>query len=264
MKRILILMLVFALCLPCVMAEEIGELGPAVVQAPADPNEIGELIVATPAPVANDGVIEDAVPAAPADNSIEDATPAANNEASIEDATPAAPAAPEASGETAVLQNVVLAVPAGWSVKNRTDDTATGGSISLYLTADDGSNQMMQAQSQSIGTQENIKSILDVMGAESFLSQTLVGTMQNFGVVVENYDYVMLKGDIPCVKTTEIISLTEGNGMVSTMEELGDCAMSIVVALDGTHMVVMMLIQEGVDAAAGAEMLNVVLSPMAQ
>lgn len=257
MKRILILLLVFALCLPCGLAEEIGELAPPTVNQPSDPNEIGELGGNTTPNAATTGSEPVEESTVTVNNNEIGEEPAAVNEVVEEPAV-----APAASGETAVLQNVVLAVPAGWSVKNRTDDTATGGGISLYLTADDGSNQMLQAQSQSIGTQESIKSILDVMSAESFLSQTLVGTMQNFGVIVENYDYVMLKGDIPCVKTTEIISLTEGNGMISTMEEIGDCAMSIVVALDGTHMVVMMMIQEGADAAAGAEMMNVVLSPM--
>lgn len=245
MKRILILMLVFALCLPCVMAEEIGELPPPAVEQPDDPNEIGELGGNT-------------TPAAttPINESIEDAAPPAGSNELIEDATPAAPvAAPAASGETVALQNVVLAVPAGWSVTNRVDETASGGAIMLQVEADDGSTQMLQAQSQSIGTQEDIKSLLSVMSAESFLSQTLAGTMQNFGIIVETYDYVTLKGDVPCVRTTEIITMDGG---------VGECAVSIVVALDDTHMVVMMLVQQGLDVASGAEMMNVILTPMAQ
>lgn len=253
MKRILILLLVMMLCLPCALAEEIGELPPPTVEQPDDPNEIGELGGNT-TPNATTTVnesVEDAVPPAGGNELIEDATPAAP----AAPVAPVAPAAPAASGETAKLKNMILAVPAGWSVVSNADDTAAGGAITLQMAANDGSNQMLQAQSQAIGTEEDIKKIFAAMSAESFLSQTLMGTMQNFGIIVENYDFVTLKGDVPCVRTTEIINMNS---------EVGECAVSIVVALDDTHMVVMMLVQQGVDAASGAEMMNVILSPMAQ
>lgn len=255
MKRFVALLLAMLLCVSCVLAEEIGELGPATVQAPTDPNEIGELIVATPAPVANDGIIEDAVPTAPADNMIEDATPAVMGGV-IEDNTPAEPiekvAEPlTASGETVTMKNVVLAVPAGWSVVSNTDDTASGGAIMLQMGANDGSNQMLQAQSQSIGTEENVKMIISSLGEEAFLSQTLIGTMQGFGVVIEEYEFAHFIGDLPCVRASENVNL---GGVEYTM--------SMAVMLDGTHMVVIMLMLEGSDAAADMEALNVFMSPM--
>lgn len=248
MKRILILLLVFALCLPCGLAEEIGELAPPTVNQPSDPNEIGELGGGTTPNAATTGSEPVEESTVTVNNNEIGEEPAAVNEVVEEPAV-----APTASGETVAMKNVILAVPAGWSVVSNTDDTANGGAITLQMTADDGSNKMLQGQSQSIGTQENVDLAVTTLGKEGLLSQTLLGTMQGMGIVIEEYDYVEYNGGIACVKASENVTMS-----------VGECAMSVAVLLDGTHMVVVMMVLQGVDAVAGAELMEIVLSPMAQ
>lgn len=249
MKRIFILLLAFVLCLSCGLAEEIGEWVPPTVEQSSDPNEIGELGGDTTPNAAAIGseLVEESTVTVNNNEIVEEL--AAGNE--IVEEQPAV--APAPSGETVAMKNVILAVPAGWSVVSNTDDAASGGAIILQMTADDGSNKVLQGQSQSIGTQENVDFAISQLGKEGLLSQTLLGTMQGMGIAIEEYDYVEYNGGIACVKASECVSMS-----------VGECAMSIAVLLDGTHMTVVMLVLQGVDAAAGAELLEIVLSPIAQ
>lgn len=261
MKRFIAWALVLMLCIPCALAEEIAPLAVATPVPMADPNEIAPLVQATavppsdpneigewiqPAPAAGGDVIEDiggaAAPAAVGD-AIE------NTGAADPDAIGEAVRQLTASGETVSMKNVKLAVPTGWSLEAIEDTTATGGGINVRMNG--GAGAMMQASSQPIGTEEDIKQLLSIMSAESFLSDILVNTMQGMGVVVEAYQFETYN-EIACVRTGETVSQ---NGVM--------CAMNVAVMLDGTNMAVLILMLPGYSLTEGAAALDTLLSPMA-
>lgn len=251
MKRFIALMLALLLCLPCALAEEIAPLVQSTPVPPTDPNEIAPLVQSTPVPPTDPNeigaLVQEEPTAAPVEigSAIEDIGGSAEVAVAEETA-----AQLTASGEVVSLNNVVLAIPTGWTVA-ASQDGSDGGPVLVSLESTTGTNEMMQAQSQPIGTEESVNNIITMLGAESFLSQTLIGTMQRFGIVIEEYEFAYFIGDLPCVRASEIITLS---GV--------ECAMNMAVMLDGVNMVVIMLALEGYDTTAGMEALNVVMSPM--
>ena len=262
MKRIFAWLLALLLLLSCAYAEEISEQG--ANKPTTDINEISEQgqPVQQKQQYETEG-LDWVVNTAPATEPIEEPAvvtepieePAVVVEPIEEPVAVTEPAAlPTDSGDRVGLKNVLLAVPSGWTVVSTEDTTQSGGGLSVVMTDLKTSGQL-QADSRPV---TGIENAVQSVGAESVLSSVLVGAMQQYGIVIDTYDFVTLKGDIPCVKTCQVVNMSSDQATSA-----GEYAMGIAAMLDGGNMVVIMQVIPGYSAADGAAVLDVVLSPMA-
>lgn len=262
MKRIFAWMLALLMLLSCAYAEEISEQGANKPTTNSDEiSEQGQPVqekqqyetegldwVVSTAPV-TEPIEEPAIVTEPIEE------PAVVVEPIEEPAAVAEPAAlPTDSGDRVGLKNVLLAVPSGWTVVSTEDTTQSGGGLSVVMT-DAKTGGQLQADSRAV---EGIETAVQSMGAEAVLSNVLTGALQGYGIVIDTYDFVTLKGDIPCVKTCRVVSMSSDQATSA-----GEYTMGIAAMLDSGNMVVIMQVIPGYSAEEGAAMLDIVLSPMA-